>query len=105
MKRLLSIAAMLCSCLLSGCGPTLDITPQEVESEINKVLSPGDSAEAIEAFFAKKGWSLSYDQYQNRYQSTIRHPESNYHAISIYLYVDDEKCFLRVEAKNTYTMP
>ena len=87
-----------------GCLSTLDTTPDEVEAKINSSLKPGDSAELIEKYFDEEGLGLSYDRFANRYNSIIRHPKSNYHAITIDVYVDEEKRFIRVEANDSYTL-
>lgn len=91
------------SVILTGCLSTLDITPKEVEEKINLSLTPGDDAGKIEAYFKNEGLGLSYDKFQNRYQSIIRHPDSNFHAITIYVYVDESKKIVRVEANDSYT--
>ncbi len=93
---------LLSALMLAGCFPTLDITPEEVEEKINSTLKPGDSAEKIEAYFEKEGLGSSYDRFLNRYQSIIRHPESNFHAITIYVYVDENKRFIRIQADDVY---
>ena len=91
------------SIFVFGCFTKLDTTPEEVEKKINTSLKPGDAPERIEAYFKKESLGLSYDKYQGRYQSIIRHPESNFHAITIYIYVDKNKRFIRVEANDSYT--
>ena len=87
-----------------GCVPTLDVTPSEVLDRIESSLRPGDNAEKIEAYFDQQQLDASFDRFNQRYQSIIRHPKSNYHAIVIYIYVDEERRFTRAEAKNSYTM-
>lgn len=89
--------------VLQGCIATLDVTPEEVVSEINSALKQGDDAAKIEEYFATKKLGVSFDKYQNRYQSNIRHPESGFHAITIYVYVDSNKGFLGAEAFDSYT--
>lgn len=89
--------------MLAGCVSTLDITPKEVEAKINSSLKPGDSAAKIEAYFENEGLGLSYDRFQDRYHSIIRHPESNFHAITIVIFVDQNKRFIRAEADDSYT--
>ena len=83
--------------------PTLDVTTAEVLNQIEASLGPGDSSERIEAYFAQRGLGASFDRFQQRYQSIIRHPDSNYHAIVIYVYVDEDRRFTRAEAYDTYT--
>jgi hypothetical protein len=88
---------------LQGCFPTLDTTPQEIEANINASLLPGDSSLKIEEYLASQKLESSYDEYNNRYQGIIRHPDSNFHAITFHIYVDDNKAFIRAEANDSYT--
>lgn len=86
-----------------GCFPTLDVTPVEVERQFRVALKPGDSAEVIEQYLHGRGLTGSYDNYQSRYQSIIRHPDSEFHAIVIYIFVDKQKKLIKVEANDSYT--
>ena len=88
---------------LSGCFPTLDTTPEEVEADISSALKPGDAAETIEAYLRKRGLGFSYDRFANRYQAIIRHPDSNFHAITIHILLDPQKRYAGVEADDSYT--
>ncbi len=88
---------------VSGCLPTLDTTPEKVEAEITAALKPGDSAEAIETYLRKRELEFSYDRFANRYQAIIRHPDSNFHAITIHILLDAQKRFAAVEADDSYT--
>lgn len=97
------ITALVIFVFVVGCEPTLDISPQEVESSFNQSLKPGDGAEKIEKYFRNEGLVFSFDEFSGRYQSIIRHPDSNYHAITIHVYVDSGKNFVRVEANDSYT--
>jgi len=83
--------------------PTLDVNPQDVESGINTALKPGDSAEKIEEYLASQQLESFYDRFSSRYQGIIRHPDSNFHAITFYIYVDKNKTFTRAEANDSYT--
>jgi hypothetical protein len=83
--------------------PTLDTTPQELETSINTALKPGDSTQKIEQYLASKNLASSYDGFSNRYQGIIRHPDSSFHAIVFYIYVDKSKAFIKVEAHDSYT--
>ena len=88
---------------LIGCFRTLDVTPADVEKQINAALKPGDSAETIEQYFSGRGLGYSYNKRESRYKSIIRHPDSNFHAIVIYVWVDKQKKFVKAEAHNSYT--
>ena len=97
------ILILLFAVIIFGCEPTLDITPKQVESDFNLVLKVGDSSEKIESYFKSENIDYSFDDFSNRYQSIIRHPDSNYHAIVIHVYVDSNKNYLKVEARDSYT--
>lgn len=75
---------------------------------INEHLSPGDSSEKIEEFLKEQEWPFTYDRFAKRYQS--HNPkileERNLFttkSISILLYVDESKAFLRAEVDEVYT--
>jgi hypothetical protein len=95
--------ALSAALTVSGCHPRLDSTPEQVEAEFSSALAPGDNADAIEAYFRKRGLEFSYDRFTNRYNAIIRHPESDYHAITIYVLLDPQKRFSGVEARDSYT--
>lgn len=103
MARLVFVFLLSVGLLMSGCLPKLDVTPEKVEAEISSVLKPGDNAEAIEGYLRKRGLEFSYDKFSNRYQAIIRHPESNFHAITIHILLDSQKRFTGVEANDSYT--
>ncbi len=88
--------------LLSGCLFTLDTTPEEVEVEISSALKPGDNTEAIEQYLRKRGLEFSYDSFGNRYQAIIRHPKSNFHAITIHILLDSNNNYVGVEVNDSY---
>ena len=89
--------------MLQVCFPTLEISPQDVEEKINAALKSGDSAVEIEEYLASQKLVSSYDKYNNRYQGIIRHPNSNFHAITFKIYLNKDKAFIRVEANDSYT--
>jgi len=102
-KLALATLALFGVTAIYGCGPTLDVSPVQVEAQFEAALNPGDSASAIEAYFATQGLEATYDKHSDRYQSIIRHPDSNFHAISIYVNVDEQQRFAGVEARDSYT--
>ena len=104
MVRLIIVFLLSIGLLMSGCFPKLDITPEKVEAEISSALKPGDNSEAIEGYLQKRGLAFSYDRFANRYQAIIRHPESDFHAITIHILLDSEKHFKGVEANDSYTL-
>lgn len=97
------ITLLTLTLLLSSCFQKLEVTPEEVVSEINAKLIAGDEKEKIEAYFKNKDLDSSFDNYAQRYQSIIRHPESGFHAIVIYIYVDENQSFIRAEVNDSYT--
>ena len=103
MKFAFAILLVIFTLLIGGCGPKLDISPQEVQTSIEAALSLGDDRSKIESYFEEQGLPFSYDRFSSRYQSIIRHPDSNFHAIVIYVNVDEEQRFLSAEAHDSYT--
>jgi hypothetical protein len=93
------------SSALTGCSGGLDTTPEAVEAEISAALHKGASAQAIERYLEQRNLTFSYDRFTNRYQSIIRDPESNAHAITVYVLLDDQKRYADVEARDSYTLP
>lgn len=82
------------------------MTKEKVEEMIKRELRVGSSTEDIEAFYKKNNISYSYDNFAKRYQSTIRNiPTMPWldKSIGIYIYVDDEKKFLKAEVDYSYT--
>lgn len=90
---------------LVGCSGGLDTTPEAVEAEISAALHKGADAEAIERYLEQRNLAYSYDRFSNRYQAIIRDPESNAHAITIHILLDDQKRYEDVEARDSYTLP
>jgi hypothetical protein len=101
--KLARVAILGLAVLSSGCYQTLDTTPEQVKTEISSALRPGASSTDIEAYFQGRGLEFSYDQYLSRYQAIIRHPKSNFHAITIHIVVDQQKRYVSVEAEDSYT--
>ena len=105
MSRFIGFCSLMAASTLVGCAGGLDTTPAAVEAEISAALHKGASAEAIERYFEQRNFPFSYDRFANRYQSIIRNPESDAHAITIYVLLDDEKRYVDVEARGSYTLP
>lgn len=107
MKHLLLLITAWASLFLSGCSKTDVMDVNELEMFINEHLSPGDSSEKIEAFLLEQEWPFSYDRFAKRYQT--RYPEGDEEnlftikAVSILIYVDESKAFLRAEVEEVYT--
>jgi hypothetical protein len=90
---------------LAKADPPKLTSAQQVRVELQASLKPGDSDAAIQQFFKQRGLGFSYDRFSNRYQSIIREPNSNFHAVVIYINVDREKRFVSGEARDSYTAP
>lgn len=94
---------MIAVLLVSACFQTLDTTPEQVAADVATALKGGASSEDIEAYLRSRSIGFSYDRFTNRYQATIRHPESNFHAITIHILLDSQKRYASVEAEDSYT--
>jgi hypothetical protein len=102
---------VLLGTLCSGCGPedSGGVTSSKgIASAIEGKLSPGDDRSLIERVTAELGARCSLDTFNRRYQCIIRDPNPElpigYHAISIYLYLDEQNRFLRSEVRDSYSM-
>jgi hypothetical protein len=91
--------------LLFGCSRSPVTTPVEVEADLLEALGHGADAQVIEAHLRERKLPFSYDRFANRYQSIIRDPDSDAHAITIYIRLDPDGRFAGVEARDSYTMP
>ena len=100
--RLLGFALAI---LLLGCGRGSEATPKQIETEILANLGTGADAEAIESYLRGRNLPFSYDRFSNRYQSIIRDPNSDAHAITIHISLDANGRFAGVEARDSYTLP
>ena len=90
---------------LTGCWLEPLPAPEQVKSDIERHLKPGDPHTAVEKALKGQKLGFSYDKYANRYQSIIRQRHSNFKAVVIHVYLDEQRRFLRVETRNSYTSP
>jgi hypothetical protein len=79
-------------------------TREDVSSLIKKELPVGASRHAIENFLKQKNISFSWDRFTGKYVGIIRNVEP-YHSITIDIFVDDEKRFVRADVRDSYTAP
>lgn len=100
----LRVVILVVVVFLSGCNDGLPAAT-DVESDFRAALKLGDSAEKIEAFFQSQKLGFDFDKYQDRYQSIIRSPSTDFHAIVIFVNVDKEKRFKAIQAQDSYTWP
>jgi hypothetical protein len=96
---------LLVTVAMAGCARGLETTPEQIEAEIRAALGDSADSQSIESYLRQRGLEFSYDRFANRYQSIIRDPRSDAHAISIYINLDAERRFADVEARDSYTMP
>lgn len=60
-------------------------------------------SKAIESYLNSKNILFTYDKYANRYQGIIRDQDSDFHAITIYIVLDNQKKYVKVEVNDSYT--
>lgn len=107
MKNQNFINILLCvllflSCILTiACNEEDKMTSEEeIRNLIRKELPVGSSSNEIELFFKEHKIVFGYDKYANKYHGLIKvgsvSPWSN-KKISIHIYVDDKKRFVREE--------
>jgi hypothetical protein len=78
-------------------------TKEKVSAAISRELQAGAMAEDIEEFFKQNGIEYSWDPVAERYQALA--PVSTYHDVTIQVYVDADRRFLRAEVHDSYTAP
>ena len=108
MKLFLLLITAWAGLFLSACSKTDVMDVKELEMLINEHLSPGDSSEKIEAFLKEQEWPFAYNRFRKRYST--RNPKIDAErnlftikAVSILIYVDESKAFLRAEVEEVYT--
>lgn len=113
--RILLIAILGCIIAISfGCnnrdefmlGGINEEKSEEVKQLITDELYVGASSDVIETFFKKHNITYSYNRFSVRYNAIIRDVSSDPkvdQAVSIYIYLDDEKQFKSSEVRNTFT--
>ena len=105
MNLLKLFLALLAAISLSACCADLD--EKKVRAELNKYLHVGDSREKAELVMKSHGISLSYDQYQQRYQSNITDKNSTFNpfdkSVIVYIYIDQSGLVSKIEVSNSYT--
>ena len=105
MIRSIVLLLLATASALSGCSRGLETTPEAVEAEISAALPMGADAVAVEKYLEHRNLAFTYDRLSNRYQSIIRDPESDAHAITIHIFLDAQKRFAGLDARDSYTLP
>lgn len=105
MTNLVTIIGVLTVAFACNAGAAEPLSSKEARSAIETNLKQGDSSSVIEAFFKQRQLPFTYDRFSKRYQSIIREPKSEKHAVVIYINVDSERRFVSGEARDSYTAP
>lgn len=96
------LGAVLAVSLLTGCCPGLD--KDKIKSDLSKDLQVGDSREKIERVLSSHGFSFSYSEYQNLYNTTVRGKNCAFDkAVILTVYLDESGRMLRIETSDSYT--
>lgn len=85
--------------VVGGCRPSTSYYEAYVEMH----LSEGNSFEVIEEFLDREGWVWNYDRFSKRYSAGPPQYRGRNPSLAIYIYTDEEKRFLRVEAHWIWT--
>src|SRR5258708_8440802 len=100
------LGPLLLACLSASiaCGREAEaMTKEHIRSLITKELTRGTRSDLVEAFFKRHDLNFDYDRFANGYQGLVR--VSQYHAITIYIYLDADKKFARAEVEDSFTGP
>lgn len=95
--------------LLSACSLLEKTTPEEVKQNLEAELTDDSCTEEIEEVLTRNGIGHSFDPFSRfgtwqRYQGIIRDVSPFLdHAIVVYVYVDEDKCYEKVETSNSFT--
>ena len=71
-------------------------------------LRVGSTSSEIENFLKRNKINYSYDRFSKRYQGIIRDVSDNKNidqAVTIYIFVDEEKSFKSSEVRDSFTAP
>jgi hypothetical protein len=91
--------------LLAGCGGSCTShRTEEIKALLNKELKVGDSKERVQEVLNGAEIKYSFDQFQNRYQSTVYDERCGQDdAVSITVSFDPSGKMLKVEVFESYT--
>ena len=93
-----------CYMVCSGCNGDV-MTKNEIEEAIAKDLSPGSDNQKIIKLFERYNWIYDFNRHIGRYQA--RNPEEDklpevIGRNQIYIYVNEEKEFVRAEVEKVF---
>tara|TARA_R110001583_G_scaffold150925_1_gene302893 strand:- start:3493 stop:3885 length:393 start_codon:yes stop_codon:yes gene_type:complete len=74
-----------------------------IRAEFEKRVKVGDSAKLLESALKDINVGNSWDPFSRRYQGIIRNSSSNFHAITIHVYVDGQGNYESIEIRDSYT--
>jgi hypothetical protein len=108
MKVALTVVGILVASLavVFGIGQVSDVMLlRRIDRDLRSSLVTGDNPEKIERVLRNEKLEFAFDPYANRYQAIFR-VESRFIPrgdVGVYVYVDQGKRLIRIEARNTYT--
>ena len=85
------------------CPPFVELTLGEVKTRFEENVAIGGSPADIKSALGDLATAYSWDRFNEGYQAIIRHPNSNFHAITIYVYVDNQRRYERIEVNDSFT--
>jgi len=85
------------------CPTFVETSLDALNGQLLEMLEVGDEATKIESALTSVGATYSWDRFQDRYQGIIRHPSSSFHAITISVYVDEQRRFKSIEVNDSFT--
>jgi len=93
--------------LLGACARNGVMTTEQIQEHIEQSLKTGDPHTKIEEFLDRENWPFAYDRFAKRYSAS--YPDGTVEnaitikGVSIKIYVDESKEYLRAEVDNIYT--
>ena len=92
------------SCTAACSKQVSAITRDQVSVAINKELPVGASAAEIEKFFKRHHIDFGWNRFEGVYNGVIRDVEP-FHGITLVVFVDKDRRFVKAEVKDAYTAP
>jgi hypothetical protein len=77
---------------------------EEIRTAIDAELQVGSPATEIEGFFERHNIDYGWDNIEKLYNGVIRDIRP-YEGITIRIFVDKDRCFLRADVEYAYTAP
>jgi len=92
---------------LYGCSNAPEvIRAADIQNQLSSSLQDGSTRADVEAALDKLHIGYSFDKYASRYHGIIRNAGGPMdHAVVVYVYVDKDGRFTRLEARDSYTGP